>query len=112
MGTPVSCCDCSLSSAELERTELMLGKCANRIRADPFQSIQSLGSRRISPAGRWRKRLPALSRFTHFPAIKSVRSIPGAQTHLTQCRCFSVVDPYLTSATAGPLAVWVRGVQH
>jgi hypothetical protein len=35
MGTPTTWCDCSLCSAALERTELMVRKCANRFRAFP-----------------------------------------------------------------------------
>jgi hypothetical protein len=47
MGTPTSFRDYSLSSAALERTESMLGKRANRIRAVPFHSIPSSGTRRL-----------------------------------------------------------------
>jgi hypothetical protein len=63
MGTPNAWRDCGLSSAELERTELMVGKSANRIRAVSVHSIRLSGTRRLSPSGRWRERLPALSRF-------------------------------------------------
>jgi hypothetical protein len=77
MGTPSTWRDCSLSTAALEGTELMVGKCAIRIRVVHFHSIRLSGTRRNSPSGRWRERLPDLRRFAPSPTIKSVRCIPG-----------------------------------
>jgi hypothetical protein len=77
MGTPTTWRDCSLRSGALERIELMLGNCANRIRACPFHSIRSSVNRRHSQTGRWGVRRPALSRFTPSPKFNSVRSNAG-----------------------------------
>jgi hypothetical protein len=46
---------CSLGSFPLERTDLMMGKFAHRLRAVPFHSIRSSGTRRLSPSGRLTK---------------------------------------------------------
>jgi hypothetical protein len=51
----------------------MLEKGANRIRAVPFQSIRSSGTRRHSPFGWWRETSTALSLFAPSPKINSVR---------------------------------------
>jgi hypothetical protein len=67
VGNPTTWFDCTLSSATLERTELILGNCANHIRAVPFTSIRFSGNRRFSPSGRWREMRPALSRFAPSP---------------------------------------------
>jgi hypothetical protein len=75
MGTPNTWRDYRLSSAELEITELMVGKSANRIKEFSVHSFRSSGNRRLSPSGWWRERRPALSRFAPFPTSKSVRSI-------------------------------------
>jgi hypothetical protein len=64
-----------LSSPALDRTELMVGKCANSIRAVHFHSIRSSGNLRISPTGRCRERRPALSQLVPSPTVNSVRSI-------------------------------------
>jgi hypothetical protein len=77
MGTPTMCRDCSLSSAALERIELMVGKGANRIRADPFHIIRFSGTRRLSPFGRWLETRTALRRFDPSPTINSVSSYAG-----------------------------------
>jgi hypothetical protein len=77
MGNPTTWHDCSLSPEALERTELMVGMAANRIRALPFQSLRSLITRRLSPSGRWGEMRPALSHFTPSHTINSVRSIAG-----------------------------------
>jgi hypothetical protein len=77
MGTPTTFRDYRLSSAAFEETELMVGKCANRLRAVPFLSILLSGTRQLSPSGRFRERRPALSRFASSPTIKSVLSIAG-----------------------------------
>jgi hypothetical protein len=77
MGTPTTWCDCSLSSAALERIELIVGKGANRIRTFPFLSIRSSVTRRLSPSARLGEMRPALSRFIGSPNINSVRSIAG-----------------------------------
>jgi hypothetical protein len=93
MGIPATWLDCSLSSAALERTELMVGKNANCIRAVTFYSIRSSGMRRLSPTGRWRGRRPAMSRFAPSPTINSVlyiacelrrpsRSVVGVQLEI------------------------------
>jgi hypothetical protein len=54
MGTPTTWRDCRLGSSALERSELMVGKGSNRISAVTFHIIQSSGTRRRSPFGRWR----------------------------------------------------------
>jgi hypothetical protein len=77
MGTPTTFRDFLLSSAALEETELIVGNCANRIRAVPLHSIRSSSIRRLSPSGRWYERRPALSRFAPSPKTNSVRSIAG-----------------------------------
>jgi hypothetical protein len=64
-----------LNSPALDRTELMVGKVANSIRAVHFHSIRSSGSHRLSPTGRCRESRPALSQFVPSPTINSVRSI-------------------------------------
>jgi hypothetical protein len=68
---------CHLGSVALERTELIVEKCTHRIRAGPFHSIRSSGTRRLSPSGRWRERRPALSQFAQSTTINLVRSIAG-----------------------------------
>jgi hypothetical protein len=55
----------------------MVEKSANRIRAVPFHSIRSLGTRRLSPSGRWLKMRPALIQFAHSPTINSFCFIAG-----------------------------------
>jgi hypothetical protein len=80
MGIPTTWRDCSLSSAALERIELMVGKCANRIRGFPFHGIRYSGTRQLWPFARWCKTRTALSSFAPSPKINSVRSIAGAQT--------------------------------
>jgi hypothetical protein len=57
------------------KTELMVAKCATRIRVVPFHIIRLSGICRLSPSGRWRERRPVQSRFATSPAIKSVCSI-------------------------------------
>jgi hypothetical protein len=89
MGTPSTWRDCRLSSAALERTELMVGKGAIRIRVVLFHSIQLSGTRRLSPFGRWRERRLALSRFAPSPTINSVRLIAG-ELRRPSCRVFEV----------------------
>jgi hypothetical protein len=75
-GNPTTFRDSSLSSAALERTELMVGKCAKLKRAVPFHSIRYSEISRLSPARRWRVRRHDLIRFAASPTINSVRSIP------------------------------------
>jgi hypothetical protein len=75
MGTPTTWRDCCLTSPALDRNELMVGKCANRISVVHFQSIRSSGNLRVSPTGRYRERRPGLSQFVPSPTINSVRSI-------------------------------------
>jgi hypothetical protein len=60
---------CRLSSPALDRIELIVGKCANLIRAFPFHSIRKSGTRRLSPSSRWREMRNALIRFALSPAI-------------------------------------------
>jgi hypothetical protein len=67
MGTPTTFSHYRRITATLEKTELMVGKCANRIRLFPLNSIMSSGNRRPSPSGRWRVRRPALIRFSPSP---------------------------------------------
>jgi hypothetical protein len=55
----------------------MVGKCANRIRAELVHSIRSSGTRRNLPSCWWRERRPALMQVTPCPNINSVRSIAG-----------------------------------
>jgi hypothetical protein len=77
MGTPTTWRDCSLSSAAMERIELIVGKFAKRNRAVPFHSIRLSGTRRLSPFGRWRETRADLRRFAPSPTINSVRSFAG-----------------------------------
>jgi hypothetical protein len=75
MGTPNTWRDCRLSSGALDRTELILGKCANRIIVVPLHSIQSsalAGTRRL--AGGMRSVPP-----------ESVRSLPHHQISSFHC---------------------------
>jgi hypothetical protein len=74
MENPTTWLDCRLSSPALDRTELMVGNGANRIRAVHFHSIRSSGTRRLSPSGRCHERRPGLSQFVPSPAINSVLS--------------------------------------
>jgi hypothetical protein len=67
--------DSSLSSAALERNELIVGKFENRIRAVQLHSIRSSGTHRLSHSGRWQERLTATCRFTPSHTINSVRSV-------------------------------------
>jgi hypothetical protein len=80
MGTPTTWRDCRLGTAALERSELMVGKGANRIRALRFHSILLLGNRKRSPCGRWPERRPALIQLAHSPIINYVRSIADELT--------------------------------
>jgi hypothetical protein len=89
MGTPTTFSDYRRSSASLEITELMVGKCANGMRVVPFQIIRSSGTRRLSPTGRWREWSPALCRFAPSPTINSVLSISG-ELRRTSCCVFEV----------------------
>jgi hypothetical protein len=75
MENPTTWRDCRLRSAALERTELIVGKGANRIRAVHIHSIRPSGIRLLSPTGRCRERRPALSQFVPSPIIISVGSI-------------------------------------
>jgi hypothetical protein len=77
MENPTTWRYCRLSSPDLDRTELIVGKVVNRIRAVLFQSIRSSGTRRQSPFARWRETRTALSRFAPSPKIISVRLIAG-----------------------------------
>jgi hypothetical protein len=61
----------------MERTELMVVKCAKLLRAFLFHIIRSSGARRHSPSGRWRESRPALCLFARSPTIKSVLFIAG-----------------------------------
>jgi hypothetical protein len=89
MGTQTTFSDYRLKSATLEKTELMVGKCANRIRVVPFHTIQSSVNCRLSPSDRWRERRAALSRFAPSTTINSVRSIAG-ELRRPVCRVFEV----------------------
>jgi hypothetical protein len=73
MENPTTWRDCRLSSHELDRTELMVLKVANRIRAVQFYSIRLSGTRRLSPFGRWRETRNALSRFAPFVQTRVLR---------------------------------------
>jgi hypothetical protein len=75
MGTPTTWRDCRLTSPALNRNELMVGKCANRIRAVHFHRIRSSGNHPLWPTGRCRERRPGLSQFLPSNTINSVRSI-------------------------------------
>jgi hypothetical protein len=75
MGTPSTWPDSRRNSAELERSELIVGNCANRVRALPFHRIRSSVTRTHLPSGRWRERRHALIQFAHSPNIRSVLSI-------------------------------------
>jgi hypothetical protein len=77
MGTPTTFSYNRLSPSALEESELMVGKCANRIRSFPFHSIRASGTSRRWQFGRRRERRPALIQFAHSPTINSVRSIAG-----------------------------------
>jgi hypothetical protein len=83
MGNPSTWRGCCLSSAALERTDLMVGKFANRIRAVPFHRIRLSCNPRHSPSGWWRERRPALSQVAPSPNINSVRSIAGELRRLS-----------------------------
>jgi hypothetical protein len=54
---------------------LMVGKCANDIRAVPIHYIRSSVTRRLSPSGRWGEMRPSLSRFTPSPPT-SIQFVP------------------------------------
>jgi hypothetical protein len=75
MQNPTTWRDCCLRTPALDRTEMIVGKVAKRLRAFHFHSIRSLDTRRNSPSGRCRERRQALSRFLPSPTIYSVRSI-------------------------------------
>jgi hypothetical protein len=62
MGIPNTWCDCKLISAALQKTKLMVRKCANSISLVPIHSILSSGTRRLTPFVRWREGRPAMSR--------------------------------------------------
>jgi hypothetical protein len=80
MATPTTFSDYRHSSAALEKTELIVGKCANGIRAVQIHTILSSGTRRFSTSGRWRERRPATIPFAPSPTINSVRYIAGELT--------------------------------
>jgi hypothetical protein len=73
MENPTTWRYCRLSSPALDRTELIVGKVVNRIRAVHIHSIRSSGTRRQLPCARWRETLTALIRFVPTPKIISVR---------------------------------------
>jgi hypothetical protein len=81
MGTPTRVRHYRRSSGELEKTELMVGNCANRIRVVPFHSVRLSGTHRLSFSGRWRERSPALIQFPPSPTINSVLSNAGELRH-------------------------------
>jgi hypothetical protein len=89
MATPTTWRDYSLSSAALQKTELLVGKCANLIRAIPFHSIRKSGTRRFSPSGRLREMLPAQIRFASSPTINSVYSI-ACELRPASCRVVGI----------------------
>jgi hypothetical protein len=89
MGTPTTFRDYRLSSAALDKTELMVENGANRIRVTHIYSIRSSGNRRFSPSARWRERRRALGRFARSPSINSVRSIAG-EVRRRSCSVFGV----------------------
>jgi hypothetical protein len=89
MGTPNTWRDYGRISAALERTQLIVRKGANIIRAVPLHIFRSLGTRRLSLSGRWLEMRPALSRFASSPTINSVRSI-ACELRLPSCRVFEV----------------------
>jgi hypothetical protein len=60
----------------MERNELMLCNCANRISAVPFQSIRLSDPGRLSLLGRCRETRTALRLFAPSLTINSVRSFP------------------------------------
>jgi hypothetical protein len=72
MENPTTWRYCRLSSPA-HRTELIVGKDVNRIRAVQFHKIRSSGTRRQSPFARCRETRTALSRFAPSPKIISVR---------------------------------------
>jgi hypothetical protein len=74
MENPTTLRYCRLSSPVFDRTELIVGKRANRIKAVHFHSIRSSGTRRHSLICRCRERRPALSRFT--PSPPSIQFFP------------------------------------
>jgi hypothetical protein len=75
MVTPAKWRACRLKSPALDRTDLMVGKGAKRIRAIHNQIIRSSGIRRHLPSGRCREMCPGLSQFVPSPTINSVCSI-------------------------------------
>jgi hypothetical protein len=75
MGSPSTWRDSRLSSAELERSEFIVGNGANRVRALPIHRIRSSVTRTHLPSGRWRERRHALIQFAHSPNISSDFSI-------------------------------------
>jgi hypothetical protein len=84
MENPTTWPNCSLSSPAFDRTELIVKKCANRIRAFHFQSIRSSGTRRISPSGRCRERRPPC--VGSFRPPTSIQLVPlRANTDARQC---------------------------
>jgi hypothetical protein len=66
--------DCRLSSPELDRTELMMGKFANRSRVVHFHRNRYSGNCGLSPFGRWRETRTALRRFA--PSPQSIQFVP------------------------------------
>jgi hypothetical protein len=89
MGSLTTGHDCSLSPSALERTKLMVGKGAYRLRAVPSHSIRSSGSRRFFPSCWLRERRPALMQFAQSSTMNSVRSIAG-ELRRPSCHVFSV----------------------
>jgi hypothetical protein len=75
MATPTTFSDNRQSSAAFENTELIVGKCANGMRAVHIYTIRSSGTRRFSPSGRWRERRHATNPFAPSPTINSIRYI-------------------------------------
>jgi hypothetical protein len=104
MGTPTTWRNCSLTSAAMERIELMVGKFANRIRAFPFHRTRLPGARSHSLFGRWREMPTALRRFTPSPTINSVLSVAGDLRRPQAASLKFRWRSLLKFATAGPLA--------
>jgi hypothetical protein len=72
MENPTTWRDFRLSSPGLDRTVLMVGNGAKRIRAFHIHSIRSSGTRRLSPSGRWLEWRFALIRFVPSTNINTV----------------------------------------
>jgi hypothetical protein len=73
MENPTTWRSCRLSSPTFDRTGLMVGKRANRIKAVHLHSIRSSGTLRLSPTGRWREMRTNLRMIAPFVQMLELR---------------------------------------